>query len=70
MAQDFRKETYARYERLRKEKGVTDYEVSKATGISTATLSSWKTGVYTPKIEKFLLLARYFGVPVAYFIEE
>jgi transcriptional regulator with XRE-family HTH domain len=70
MAQDFRKETYARYERLRKEKGVTDYEVSQKTGISTATLSSWKNGIYTPKIEKFRLLAKYFDIPVTYFIEE
>lgn len=68
MAQDFRKETYARYERLRKEKGVTDYEVSQKTGISTATLSEWKKGTYQPKIDKIKKLAEFFGAPITYFV--
>lgn len=61
---------YQKYEKLRNDKGVTDYEVAKQTGISTATLSSWKSGVYTPKIDKIMLLAEYFGVSVTYFLEE
>ena len=55
---------YQTYEKLRDDKGVTDYEVSKQTGIATATLTSWKQGVYTPKVDKMLKLAEYFGVPV------
>ncbi len=61
---------YQKYEKLRNEKGVTDYEVAKQTGISTATLSSWKSGAYTPKIDKIMLLAEYFGVSVTYFLGE
>lgn len=61
---------YKKYAELRDKKGVTDYRVSSETGVSTATLSSWKNGVYTPKADKLLLLANYFGVPVTYFLEE
>ncbi len=59
---------YEKYVQLREKKGVTDYRVSTDTGISTATLTSWKKGDYTPKLDKLLILANYFGVPVTYFI--
>lgn len=55
---------YSEYAKLRDERGLTDYRVSKDTGIPTATLSDWKQGVYTPKVDKMLKLAEYFGVPV------
>ncbi len=61
---------YRKYEKLRNDKGVTDYEVSKQTKISTATLSEWKKGTYQPKIDKIMILADYFGVSVTYFLEE
>ena len=48
----------------------TPYQVAKDTGLSTATLSSWKAGVYTPKIDKLQKLADYFGVDIKYFLEE
>ena len=48
----------------------TPYQVAKDTGISTATLSCWKAGVYTPKIEKLQKLADYFGADIKYFLEE
>jgi transcriptional regulator with XRE-family HTH domain len=38
--------------------------VSKATGISTATFTSWKQGKYTPKQDKLQLIADYFDVSV------
>lgn len=67
---------YEIFERLRAEKGVTAYQVSKATGVSTATLSNWKSHYetdgkkgYIPKADKILLLAKYFGVEVGYFVE-
>lgn len=47
----------------------TAYQVSKDTGISTATLSSWKRGEYRPKIDKIKILADYFGVSIEYFLE-
>ena len=55
---------YEAFEKLCKERGVTPYRVAKETGVTTATLSSWKTGKYTPKSEKLQKLADYFGVNV------
>lgn len=61
---------YQKYVELRDRKKVTDYEVSKQTGISTSTLTNWKYGRYTPKIDKIKILADYFGVSIEYFLEE
>lgn len=58
---------YEAFEKLCKERGVTPYRVAKETGVTTATLSSWKTGKYTPKSEKLQKLADYFGVNVDVF---
>jgi len=60
---------YEKYRILRDERGLTDYKVSCDTGIATATLTSWKQGVYQPKVEKLMVLAKYFGVDVTYFLE-
>lgn len=49
---------------------ITSYKVAKETGISTATLSDWKTGRSVPKIDKLKILADYFGVPIEYFLED
>jgi transcriptional regulator with XRE-family HTH domain len=38
--------------------------VSRETGISTATLTSWKQGKYTPKQDKLQKIADFFGVPL------
>lgn len=59
---------YETYVRLRDAKGVTDYQVSKDTGISTSTLTSWKQGKYSPKIDKLRTLADYFGVTLDDFV--
>ena len=61
---------YSKFEALLKEKGVSTYEVAKETGIATATFTNWKQGAYKPKMEKMLLLAKYFDVPVTYFYED
>lgn len=61
---------YKNYAALRDERGITDYRVAMDTGISTATLSSWKYGNYTPKVDKLLILAKYFGVSVEELLEE
>ena len=62
--------SYKKYADLRDRKGVTDYEVSKNTGVPTSTLSNWKAGRYTPKSDKIKAIADYFGVPMEYFLEE
>ena len=61
---------YAKYAKLRDEKGVTDYRVAQDTGIATATLSEWKAGTYKPKIDKLLTVAKYFGVSIEELIQE
>lgn len=59
---------YSKFENLLKDNNITAYQVSKETGVTTATLSEWKTGKYTPKIDKILKLADYFGVTAEYFL--
>ncbi len=58
---------YQIYADLRDATGVTDYEVAKNTGVSTATLTNWKYGRYEPKFDKLVAIAKYFGVSVEIF---
>ena len=60
---------YEKYRQLRDDKGVTDYRVSKDTGITKSTFSDWKNGRSKPKIEKLQILANYFDVPLEYFFD-
>lgn len=57
---------YEIFSKLLQENGVTPYKVSKETGVSQSTLSDWKRGVSTPKIDKLQRIADYFGVSVEY----
>lgn len=59
---------YENFEKLCKENKTNPSQVSKATGISTATLTSWKKGAYTPKQDKLQLIADHFKVSVDYII--
>jgi len=63
---------YNVYTKLRDERGVTDYRVAKATGVSASTLSEWKEkskhGV-NPKLVTLSKLADYFGVSVTVFFQ-
>lgn len=61
---------YQKYAILRDEKNITDYRVAKDTGISAATISDWKNGVSTPKADKLMKLAEYFGVSIEYFLKD
>ncbi len=61
---------YEKFATLLDETNKTAYQVSKDTGISTATLSNWKNGNYTPKVDKLKILADYFGVSIEYFLEQ
>lgn len=60
---------YSKFADLLSKKNVTTYQVSKATGISQGTFSSWKHGRFTPKVDKLLKIANYFKVPLDYFLE-
>ena len=57
---------YEIFEQLLKMNGITAYRVAKETGVTTATLTSWKQGKYTPKPEKMQKIADYFGVSLEY----
>lgn len=60
---------YEKFADLLAKTNKTAYRVAKDTGVSTATLSSWKNGEYTPKVDKIKVLADYFGVDINYFLE-
>ena len=55
---------YDIYAKLRDARSMTDYSVAKETGISTVTLSAWKNGKYTPKVDKLVKIAKLFGVTI------
>lgn len=57
---------YEIFEQLLNQHGITAYRVAKDTGVTTATLTSWKQGKYTPKPEKMQKIADYFGVSLSY----
>ena len=57
---------YEIFEKLCSERNVTPYRVSKETGVTTATLTSWKQGKYEPKKEKLMKIAEYFDVSLEY----
>lgn len=61
---------YKNYEKLRDERGLTNYQVAKETGIGENTLSQWKQGRSTPKVDKLMKIAKLFGVPVEELIKD
>jgi repressor LexA len=61
---------YEKYERLLIERNLTSYKVSQDTGIAQSSLSDWKRGISNPKVDKLKILAKYFDIPVDYFLDE
>lgn len=61
---------YKKFVQLLQNKQITVYKVAKDTGITNATLSDWKRGRSKPKIDKLIILAEYFGVPIEYFLTD
>lgn len=61
---------YRKFEKLLAERNLTAYKVAQDTGVATATLTAWKKGKYKPKVDKLLTLAKYFDVPLEYFLED
>ena len=55
---------------LLEEKGISQYKLSKDTGIAQSCISDWCTGRSKPKMDKLLLLAKYFNIDISYFLEE
>lgn len=61
---------YAKYAELRDKKGVRDADVARAINVNQSTLTDWKNGLYTPKVDKMIKLADYFGVPLDVFVRK
>lgn len=57
---------YKNFEELCKQRNIKPNKVSKETGVSTATLTSWKQGKYTPKPDKLKLIADFFNVSLEF----
>lgn len=55
---------YDNFMKILRVKGITPYKVSKGTGISGATLTSWKNGNYTPKLDKLRQIADFLEVDI------
>lgn len=62
--------SYAKFRKICFEREVKPSDVSKATGISSATLSSWKKGIYSPKIDKISKIANFFHIDASYFDDD
>lgn len=56
--------SYARFEELRERKHLSDYQVSKKSGIAATTLYAWKKGTYTPKVDKLAKIAKVLEIPL------
>lgn len=55
---------YEIYEKLRKERGLRDSDVSRMTSIGSGTLSDWKKGRYELKTEKMKKIAEALDVSI------
>lgn len=53
---------YARYSKLRNDKGMKDSDVAKALNIPQSTFSEWKRGKAIPKVPKLIKIADFFGI--------
>lgn len=62
---------YLKFKELCDSHNVTPYQVSVGTDnkVSTTVLSQWKYGEYNLKLDKLILIANYFNVPVTDLIE-
>ena len=60
---------YKKYKLLLDKSNKTTYQVAKETGISQTAFSNWKTGRSEPGIESLSKLAKYFDVPIEYFLD-
>ena len=60
---------YEIFEKLLQEHKTTINRVAVETGIPRTVLYQWKSGRCTPKVDKMIKIAKYFGVPLEVLIE-
>lgn len=56
-------------QRVRMERGLTQWQVAKQVGISRAMVSNWERGHYKPSQEQLQQLAAFYGVEVGELLE-
>lgn len=61
--------SYKKFKELLSKNNVTQYRVSKETGLYSSLFSEWKAGKSCPKADKIKILADYFGVKIEDFLE-
>ena len=61
---------YEKFAALLEKTGKNAATVAKDTGLQPWVFSDWKSGKSKPKADKLLILAKYFGVTIEYFITE
>ena len=60
---------YQKYAEIRDRKGLTDYQVAKASGVQQSTFSDWKHGRSKPKADKLVKIAAALGCSIMDLIE-
>lgn len=61
---------YNKYLQMKDMLNLTDFDVSKKTGIPQTTISSWKQNENIPKVDNLLKLADTFNLKIEYFFSE
>lgn len=56
--------------KLRKEARLTQKELGDKLDVATTAVSAWERNANNPKMDKLLLMAKIFDVPVSYFFDE
>ena len=59
-----------RLQSLRKERGITIFQLASSLGIGRNTISRWESGKTFPRNEDMELVADFFGVPVDFFFSK
>ena len=59
-----------RLKKLRKEKSLSQDQLSKDTGLSQSAIACWETGQRIPNAQAVIILARYFEVSTDYLLGE
>jgi len=61
---------YEKYAELRDSLHLSDYAVSKKTGVGRSTLSDWKTGKHVPNRDNLKKICDFLNVPMEYLMDE
>ena len=59
---------FTKIKKMCKEKGISVYRLRKDLGFTEGTMEKWDGSM--PGADKLLLVAKYFEVPIEYFLEE